>query len=46
MSLVLQFARLSQNVTRKEASMYLMYYESLWNHVVVKQEVFNRLKIT
>ena len=24
----------------------IMYYESLWNHVVIHQEVFNRLKIT
>ena len=23
-----------------------MYYESLWNHVVIQQGVFNRLKIT
>ena len=32
----------------KEASMYLevnMYYGSLWNHVVIQQGVFNRLKI-
>ena len=36
-------------ITRKEASMYFevnMYYEPLWNHVVVQQGVFNRLKIT
>ena len=36
-------------VTRKEASMYFevnIYYESLWNHIVVQQEVFNRLKTT
>ena len=36
-------------ITRKEASMYFevnIYYESLWNHVVVQQWVFNRLKIT
>ena len=24
----------------------IMYYESLWNHVVIYQEVFNRLKTT
>ena len=23
-----------------------MYYESLWNHVVIQQGIFNRLKIT
>ena len=23
-----------------------MYYESLWNHIVIQQGVFNRLKIT
>ena len=24
----------------------IVYYESLWNHIVIHQEVFNRLKIT
>ena len=23
-----------------------LYYESLWNHVVIQQGIFNRLKIT
>ena len=35
-------------ITKKEASMHLevnMYYESLWNHVVVQHGAFNRFKI-
>ena len=36
-------------IIRKEASLQLeinMYYESLFNHDVIQEEVFNRLKIT
>ena len=36
-------------IINKEASIQLevyMYFESLWNHVVIQQGVFNRLKIT
>ena len=34
-----------QRVLTKFCIWTIMYYESLWNHVVIHQEVFNRLKI-